>query len=200
METGYQLISNHGYGALFLLLMLGIVGLPIPDEALLMFVGYLIFRGKLTVMPALAAAWMGSAMGITISYGIGRMIGPRGISKLGRFLRWKEDHLAKAQQWVRRWGGHAVLIAYFLPGLRHVGSLIVGASAISYGKFARFAYVGAIIWVSTFVSLGYIFGEEWSTRSPLVHRSAVAVAIVGALLALAAMGLWKKRLNRKGSG
>jgi membrane protein DedA with SNARE-associated domain len=197
METGYQLISDHGYGALFLLLMLGIVGLPIPDEALLMFVGYLVFRGELAVTPALASAWAGSAMGITISYVIGVAVGPQGIPKLGRLLRWRADHVERAKQWVRRWGGHVLVLAYFLPGVRHLEALIVGASGVSFGKFARFAYGGAIIWVGTFIFIGYMLGEEWSSRSPLVHRSAVTVAIAAALLAIVAIAVWKKRLNRQ---
>lgn len=197
MDTGFQLISAHGYGALVLLLMLGIVGLPIPDEALLMCVGYLIFRGQLAALPALGAAWAGSVTGITISYVVGHMIGTQGIPKLGRLLRWRADHVEKVEQWVRRWGGHVIVLAYFLPGVRHIGALILGASTLTFGKFARFAYAGAIIWVGTFISLGYMFGKEWSSRSSMVHKSVVIVAIAVTLIAIAAIALWKRRLNSR---
>jgi membrane protein DedA with SNARE-associated domain len=198
MDTGFQLIGEYGYRALFLLLMLGIVGLPIPDEALLMFVGYLVFRGRLAALPALGAAWAGSIIGITISYVIGRIVGPLGIPKLGRLLRWKVEHIKRAEQWVRRWGGYVLVLAYFLPGVRHLGALIVGASGVTFGKFARFAYVGAFIWVSTFLSLGYLLGEEWSTLSTQVHKTVMGVAIVAALLAIGTIAFWrKKRLNKQ---
>ena len=197
MDTGFQLIGEYGYGALFFLLMFGIVGLPIPDEALLMFVGYLVFRGRLAAAPALGAAWAGSIMGITISYAIGRIVGPPGIPKLGRLLRWKAEHIKRAEQWIRRWGGYVLVLAYFLPGVRHLGALIVGASGVAFGKFARFAYVGAIIWVSTFLSLGYLLGEEWSTRSTQVHKTAMVVAIAAALLVIGAIAFWRNRLNKQ---
>lgn len=136
-------------------------------------------------------------MGITISYVIGRMIGPPGILKLGRLLHWKADHVERVEQWVRRWGSYVMLFAYFLPGVRHVGALLIGISTVTFWTFARFAYAGAIIWIGTFVSLGYLLGEEWSRFSVLVHRSAVVIAITASLLAIAAIAIWKKRLNRQ---
>ncbi len=64
-------ISAYGYFGIFVLLMLGIVGLPIPDETLLVFSGYLIFRGKLHPTGVFVAAFSGSASGISISYLLG---------------------------------------------------------------------------------------------------------------------------------
>jgi membrane protein DedA with SNARE-associated domain len=52
---------GHQYGAvsLFFLMMLGIVGLPIPDETLLVFSGYLIFKGKLNPVATFGMAFLG---------------------------------------------------------------------------------------------------------------------------------------------
>jgi membrane protein DedA with SNARE-associated domain len=200
MDTGVQLISEHGYGALCILLTLGIVGLPIPDEALLMFAGYLVFRGQFEFVPALSAAWAGSVLGITISYVVGRTVGTKGIPKLSHFLHWRPDHIERAEQWVRRWGSYIIVLAYFLPGIRHVGALILGSTAVAFGRFARFAYAGALIWAGTFISLGYMLGEEWSHLSRLVHRSVAAIALAAALVAIGAIVVWKKRLNRQTAG
>jgi membrane protein DedA with SNARE-associated domain len=75
MDALLNWIPEYGYPALFLLLMLGIVGLPIPDETLLTFSGYLIFKNQLLWMPTMATAFFGSICGITISYLIGRRLG-----------------------------------------------------------------------------------------------------------------------------
>ena len=61
-------IMQYGCLAIFCLLMLGIVGLPVPDEVLLTFVGYLIFEHILNPVPAALAAFLGSICGITLSY------------------------------------------------------------------------------------------------------------------------------------
>jgi membrane protein DedA with SNARE-associated domain len=68
-------ITRYEYPALFLLLMLGIVGLPIPDETLLLFAGSLTFAHRLAAGPTLAAAFLGSACGISLSYWLGRTLG-----------------------------------------------------------------------------------------------------------------------------
>jgi hypothetical protein len=87
MDALLNWIPEYGYPALFLLLMLGIVGLPIPDETLLTFSGYLIFKNQLLWMPTMATAFFGSICGITISYLIGRRLGLFVVRTVGHRLR-----------------------------------------------------------------------------------------------------------------
>ena len=87
MDTLLNWIPQYGYPALFLFLMLCIVGLPIPDETLLTFSGYLIFKNQLALMPTMATACLGSICGITISYTIGRRLGLYFVRTVGRKLR-----------------------------------------------------------------------------------------------------------------
>jgi hypothetical protein len=87
MDALLNWIPEYGYPALFLLLMLGIVGLPIPDETLLTFSGYLIFKNQLAWMPTMATAFFGSIRGITISYLIGRRLGLFVVRTVGHRLR-----------------------------------------------------------------------------------------------------------------
>ena len=56
METGIHWIEQYGYAGLFVLLMLGVLGLPVSDETLLVFAGYLSAKGTLRVAPAFIAA------------------------------------------------------------------------------------------------------------------------------------------------
>lgn len=183
MDTGVEWITRYGYLAIFLLLMLGILGLPVPDETLLTFVGYLSFKGNLALGPALAVAFLGSACGISVSYGIGRLVGPQIVTKLGPLLHFRAEHLAAAERWVQRWGKYALVIGYFVPGVRHLIAVIAGASHLSPGVFARFAYAGALLWSGSFITFGFFVGEEWSRLSALLHRTLV----IGALLVLVAL-------------
>lgn len=192
METGFDWIGQYGYGALFVLLMLGIVGLPVPDETILTFVGYLCFKGTLHVVPALATAFLGSASGITLSYVLGRIIGVQVVLKWGPHLHRSPDHFAKTQRWIARWGKYTLLIAYFIPGVRHLAALVVGASALSFTVFAPFAYTGALLWSATFIGLGYVAGEEWRQLSSVLHHTLVMGAIL-VMLALASVLLVMRR-------
>jgi membrane protein DedA with SNARE-associated domain len=192
METGFGWISHYGYGALFVLLMLGIVGLPIPDETILTFIGYLCFKGELHVVPALATAFLGSASGITLSYALGRVVGVHVVLKWGPYLHLRPDHLTKTQRWITHWGKYALVIAYFIPGVRHLAALVVGTSALSLTVFAPFAYTGALLWSATFIGLGYVAGEEWKQLSSVLHHTVVIGAIM-VILVLASVLLFMRR-------
>jgi membrane protein DedA with SNARE-associated domain len=178
MENAFEWITHYGYAALFLLLLLGILGLPIPDETLLAFTGYLIFKGQLAAGPSLLAAFLGSSCGISASYAIGRLLGPSALSRLGSLLRFSEAHVRHTEAWIKRWGGYAILFGYFVPGVRHVVAIIGGVSLMPFPRFARFAYSGAALWTSCFLALGYASGEEWARLSPLLHRGLVLFGVI----------------------
>lgn len=189
MENSFEWITQYGYAALFLLLLLGIVGLPIPDETLLTFTGYLIFKGQLAAGPSLLAALLGSSCGISVSYVLGRLAGPRALSRLGSFLHFSDAHVRHTEAWIQQWGGYAMLFGYFVPGVRHVVAIIGGASVMPFPRFAWFAYTGAALWTGCFLALGYLSGEGWAQLSPILHRGLVlfgiavfAVVFVGWLL------------------
>ena len=57
-EAAFQWITQHGYAGIFSLLIFGIVGLPVPDEWLLTFSGYLVFKHTLVFLPTFLAAFL----------------------------------------------------------------------------------------------------------------------------------------------
>ncbi|MBS0180961.1 MAG: DedA family protein [Nitrospira sp.] len=183
METALAWIHTYEYPAIVLLLTLGIVGLPIPDETLLLFVGYLSFKGELSTPLSLSAAVLGSACGITISYGLGHLLGARVPTILGPWLHIDQTRFRTAQQWVSQWGKYGLLVAYFVPGLRHLGALALGASGLQYPTFAIFAYTGAVLWSATFIAAGYLLGEQWATSSATFHQTFKWIGI-GAVMAV----------------
>ena len=131
MEPAFTWIASYGYVAIFGLLVLGIVGLPVPNEALLTFVGYLNSRGDLTLLLSMASAFLGNASGISLSYALGRLVGPPHLTKLsGRFYLHPE-HIIMAQRWMQRWGKYTLLIAYFVPGVRHLAALMRSSAPLA---------------------------------------------------------------------
>jgi membrane protein DedA with SNARE-associated domain len=193
MDTGFEWITRYGYAGIFLLLMLGIVGLPVPDETLLTFVGYLCFKDQLAVLPSLAAAFLGSATGISLSYGIGRVAGSQVVTRVGPLLHLSVEHIQRGQAWIQRWGKYALIIAYFVPGVRHLVALLAGASNLSLRVFAPFAYCGGLLWSATFIAIGYGLGEEWNRQSSLVHRTVVILAVIVASAIVVGLVIMRRR-------
>lgn len=187
MESVFAWLSRYGYGGLFGLLVLGIVGLPIPDETLLVFSGYLISTRRMHFAPAFCAGFAGSACGISISYWIGRTAGHSVLLRYGRYLHITQKRLDRVHQWFQKIGEWLLTFGYFIPGVRHFTAVVAGMSELEYTTFAAFAYPGAAVWVATFLSLGYFVGENWQATMALVQRYTLET-LVAAILA--GFALW----------
>jgi membrane protein DedA with SNARE-associated domain len=163
-------VAHYGYVGIFGLLMLGIVGAPIPDETLLVFTGYLIFKHELEPLPAFAAGFLGSICGITVSYALGRMLGLYVVTRLGRFLHVEPEDLDHVRTWYEGKGKYGLVISYFIPGIRHLAAYVAGSSRLPLPVFATFAYLGGLLWSGSFISIGYVLGDEWEQMSMSLHR------------------------------
>jgi membrane protein DedA with SNARE-associated domain len=186
LNTVLTWVATYGYGVIFLLLVGGVVGLPIPDETLLVYCGYLIGRGTLHPAPAFFSALAGSWCGISLSYTIGRTLGAGAVTRYGKRMHLTEERMARVQQWFGRIGHWALFVGYFVAGVRHVTALTAGTSKLRFPSFVAYAWSGGAVWVATFLTLGYYLGDNWKRVAELLHRDigyASLVLIAAALVA-----------------
>jgi membrane protein DedA with SNARE-associated domain len=160
-ETLNLWLANYGGLTLFGLLALEIIALPIPGETLMLLAGVLLCKGELSIVPTLLAGYAGSICGINISYALGRTMGTSLVKNYGSYIGLSEQRMHKAHDWFARFGKWALMIGYFIPGVRHFTGFTAGMSSFEFKDFAIFAYTGAIIWVTLFLSVGYFFGDYW---------------------------------------
>jgi len=189
-------VASYGYLAILGLLVLGIVGLPVPDETLLTFAGYLASRGELRLPFTLLCGFLGASAGITLSYLIGRSAGSFLVRRFGRRLHLTPERMQRVHGWFEHLGRWTLTLGFFIPGVRHLTALAAGSSRMRYPEFALFAYAGAAVWSACFVLAGYFFGHEWSRLGAAAHRAALLVAA-----ALAVAGglywLWRRQRRRR---
>ena len=148
-------LLQYGEPILFILLVLGIVGLPIPDETLLILSGWLMLKGKLLIGPTILCAIAGSVCGISLSYLFGRSTGMKLIHRYGKRFHITKKRLDLVHKWYNKIGKWALMAGYFIPIVRHLTGYVAGTLNLSFKEFAIFAYTGAVIWSLTFLSLGY---------------------------------------------
>src|SRR6185437_2418958 len=177
MDAVFHWIATYGYGAIFLLLTLGIVGLPVPDETLLVFCGYLIYKGQLHPVWAGVAALAGSWCGITLSYTIGRTLGAGAIHRYGKYLHLTPERMDRAHHWFNRIGHWALFGGYFIAGVRHLTALAAGMSKLSFPSFIAYAWPGGLLFVASFLTLGYYLGESWNTIGATIEHYIVYISI-----------------------
>ena len=193
-QTILHWVSQYGYAGIFFLLVLGIVGLPIPDETLLTFAGYLVYKGHLQPVPTLAASFLGSVCGISVSYALGRTLGLYLLHEYGPLVHLTPEKVEEVHQWFERVGRWGLTFGYFFPGIRHLTAYVAGASKLELPVFALFAYAGALLWSVTFITLGYFFGEQWAHVLEKVHGPlAIGSLLVAAFLLLYWLGQRRKR-------
>src|SRR5215467_10331225 len=146
-------IGQYGYSAIFFLLIGGIVGVPVPDQLLLVISGYLVLTHSLSLVPTLLAAISGSIVGISLSYGLGRGSGSC-VSK----VRFAANRLQTARQWFERFGRWTLVFGYFIPGIRNLIGFTSGIMRLKIRYFAPYAYAGAVISSVSCVLAGYFLG------------------------------------------
>ena len=184
-QTLIDYLTRYGTVVLFLAQILGIVGLPVPDELLMTVAGALVRRGHLSGAATMVAAVAGSSSGITVSYLLGRTIGS---AALHRLLHVPDEAFERSQRWFERFGHWLLTFGFFIPGVRHVTAIAAGSAPVSYASFARAAYPGAVLWCCVFVGLGYWAGDEGARIITAMHghlRLAVALLGVGVATLLA---------------
>lgn len=191
-----QWLLEYGSLALFFLLALGIVALPIPDETLMVISGVLIHQGYLSPFPTILAAYAGSMCGITLSYILGRTAGHFIVKRYGKWVGINDQNLQKAHDWYEYLGKWTLTFGYFIPGVRHVTGIFAGMTELKYPVFALFAYTGAFLWATVFLLIGYFFGPHWATILGFMDEH--PIELFGALLFVLAFIWWIKR-NGKNS-
>jgi membrane protein DedA with SNARE-associated domain len=178
MQTILGWVEQYGYTGIFGLLTLGIIGMPLPDEGLLAFAGYLAYKGDLGLVPTLAASFLGSVCGITLSYSLGRIAGNYLLRTYGHQVGLTAQRVADVRAWFERLGRWSLTFGYFLPGIRHLTAFAAGMSKLQLTVFAPFTYTGALLWSGAFVLAGYFLGEEWTQVSEKIRPALVVTSMV----------------------
>lgn len=198
MHTVIWALSQYGYIALFLLLALGIIGLPIPDETLMVFVGSLTVNGPFHYATAFIVCFIGSLTGMFVSYMVGYKVGKPLLDRYGKRIKLTPARVAEAEHWFRKYGLWSIVFGYFVPGLRHLTCYMAGMSRMQWTTYLLAAGSGALLWVTTFLTIGHIVGDNWSKAVAWVHEKGSPVLWVAlALLLIGGFLFWYYRIRNK---
>ncbi|HDR7663624.1 DedA family protein [Bacillus wiedmannii] len=159
-------IEQYGYWALFFCLWLGIIGMPIPDEMIVMSGGFVSSLGILSVIPAFLLTYLGVVSGLSLGYILGKIFGKKVLDKLMK--KKKAKYLLKSQQIVEKYGHYALVISYFIPVVRHIVPYLVGMNNMSFKMYALYSYTTGFVWTLVYFLLGSIFGKHIEMIATLV--------------------------------
>ena len=159
-----EFIKNYGvwvYGILFLIIFVetGLVVMPfLPGDSLLFAAGALAAStGAMNPWILIILLFVAAVLGDTLNYQIGKYIGPRVFEIDSRFIN--KQHLIKTQQFFEKHGGKTIIFARFIPFARTFAPFVAGAGSMNYKFFLSFNVVGGFLWIASFITLGYMFGN-----------------------------------------
>ncbi len=182
-----ELVRDYGtltYIILFLVIFTetGLVVMPLlPGDSLLFAAGMLASFGGLNPWLLIITLIIAAILGDTVNYHIGKFIGPKVFSdepSTNFFLRLlKKEYLIKAQAFYEKHGGKTIIMARFVPIVRTFAPFVAGVSTMNYSKFITYNIVGAVVWVSGLVLLGYFLAENTFVREHFEHVVLGIIAI-----------------------
>ena len=200
-------VAMYGYLALFLVLALEELGvpLPLPGDLVLLFAGYLVGRGAMRFDLAVLTVVLAAFIGAPSLYLLAQCYGRPMVARYGRYVHLDAARLAWLEARSRRWGPAAVLVSRVTPGMRIYTSILAGLGGVRYPHFATALGPAALLWAVGFIFLGSQVGQRWEEVAALFehHAAPVAAGVVLLLVFGALAWRWREgrvRLQRQRSG
>lgn len=160
-DAALTALLTYGYPVLGLMLLLGAIGLPLPDGLATVVAGSLAAQGRMQWPWAATIVVTASVVGDLIGYGVGRMLGGAALERHGRWLGYTAGRRARVETLFDRWGSLTVLLTRTLVSyLSSVVSLLAGVSRYRLTEFMVLAMVGRVMWTAAYLGLGYAIGAD----------------------------------------
>lgn len=174
-----HLIANLGLaGVALLTLSTGVIGLP-GTEPTMLFAGFDVFQGNLTLPGIIVAGLIGDMAGASIAYFIGYYGSRELLERQGAKLHMSQRRLDGAHRWFERYGAPAIFVSRFIPVVRAAFPYAAGVAKMPFWRFFILAALGSLIWIGGLAVLGREVGSDWqSWRHHLEYVDYVGVTLV----------------------
>ena len=181
-----SLLAGLGPGALGVIALMvfiesGVLFPFLPGDSLLFTAGLLHHQLQLTLPVLIGVVTAAAIAGDQVGYMLGRTFGRRWFKDDARIL--KTAHLTTTEDFFRRHGGAAVVLARFVPMVRTFAPLSAGIARYDYKSFTFWNITGALAWAGSVTLLG-----TWLGHFDIIARNidviAVAMVLVSVLPAI----------------
>lgn len=200
MDISYEslliFIEQYGYFALFFMLWLGIIGLPIPDEVVVATGGVVASLGYLDPLCTFTVGYLGVISGLTVGYLLGRRFGKPILRWISR-KRNRERYVTRSTELLTNYGPYALCFSYLFPVVRHIVPYIVASAGMSYRRYALFSYTTGFVWTLFFYIVGYLFGQHMTVVVDFVRRCGYIGLVLLLLFAVVLWGYSRKLFTRR---
>ena len=191
-------VRDLGYPGLFILIVLESTMVPIPSLLVMPFAGFMASQGDFSLPVILIINSTAALLGSAVSYWVGAAGGKPLLLKYGKYVFVRPKDLEKTEEFFAKHGRWTVVIARFLPVVRHIISIPAGIARMPLIPFFTQTFIGSTLWGGGLMILGYELGSRWESIATKAKRVdlVIAVGIVLVLLAGATWFVLKRRRER----
>jgi len=160
LQQWVQKYDNLTYLLLALIIFCetGLVFTPfLPGDSLLFAAGALAGTGSLSLSLLIIICFTAAFAGDNTNYFIGNFIGHKIVNAKRQLL--KKEYLERTHTFYEKHGGKTVIIARFMPIIRTFAPFVAGLGSMTYRRFLLFCIAGNLLWIVSFTTVGYIFGN-----------------------------------------
>lgn len=185
-------VTDYGYWAVAVMLLLENSGLPVPGETTLLVASFFAYsEHKLhlgwIIVVATCAATLGDNLGFAIGFYGGRPL----LQHYQRLFRIRQEFFERGEALFARYGAATIFFARFIFGMRVIAGPLAGVLRMRWRNFTVFNFLGAVVWVSCIAGAGYLFGQHWRALVRAVTRINIAIVIV--VITIAFYLWWRQR-------
>ena len=185
VNVATDFIDSVGVVGVFILMLLESACIPIPSEATMLFAGFNVSEGDMSLLGIVVAGVAGNLVGSWIAYAVG-YYGRIELLDRNRFIHVNRRHLEWADSWFERHGDATVFFTRMLPIIRTFISLPAGVARMPFWRFTVFTLVGCVPWVLALAIIGREVGDRWDDWQSHLHYLdyAVIAAVIAAVVYL----------------
>jgi membrane protein DedA with SNARE-associated domain len=185
VNAATDFIDAVGVVGVFILMALESACIPVPSEAIMLFAGFNVSEGDMTLFGIVAAGVLGNVVGSWAAYAAG-YYGRLELLDKNRFIHINRKHLEWADNWFQRHGDATVFFTRMLPIIRTFISLPAGVAKMPFWRFTWLTLLGCVPWVLLLGWIGREVGDNWEEWRDKLHYLdyAVLAAVVGGLIYL----------------
>jgi membrane protein DedA with SNARE-associated domain len=195
VEVATDVINALGLPGVFVLMALESACIPVPSEAIMLFAGFNVSQGDMTLFGIVAAGVLGNVVGSWLAYAAG-YYGRLELLERHHWIHVNPKHLAWADRWFERYGDATVFFSRMLPIIRTFISLPAGVARMPFWRFTVLTTAGCIPWVLMLGYVGREVGDRWEEWREYLHYGDYVV--LAGIVALIAYVLIRRRRNRGG--
>jgi len=178
VDAATDIIDASGLTGVFVLMLLESACVPVPSEATMLFAGFNVSEGNMTLFGIVAAGVLGNLVGSWLAYAAG-YFGRLELLDRNRLIHVNPKHLATADRWFERHGDATVFFTRMLPIIRTFISLPAGIARMPFWRFSILTLLGCIPWVLMLAVIGREVGDRWEDWRGYLHYLDYVVLAAG---------------------